>query len=128
MLRKEQVSEIKRMYRESKDKKKQIGILADLNTCTKEEIREVLGMKAPGPQPEKVVDTKVKEQNQEGIDAIGQALQSVLDEFDDNEKKMRSLMEKMVPLAAEYKEIELRQQTLAEFIENFCRINGKKTT
>lgn len=60
MLRKEQVSEIKRMYRESKDKKKQIGILADLNACTKEEIREVLGMKAPGPQPEKVVDTKVK--------------------------------------------------------------------
>lgn len=62
------------------------------------------------------------------VDSISKALQGVLDEFDANEKKMRELMEKMVPLAEEYKEIELRQQNIAEFIENFCRMGKKKTT
>lgn len=36
------VEEIIRSYTESKDKSKQIGILADLNGCTKEKIRVIL--------------------------------------------------------------------------------------
>lgn len=37
--------EIRRNYRLSKAKKKQIGILADLNCCSKDEIRNILGIR-----------------------------------------------------------------------------------
>lgn len=40
--------EIRMMYREAKNKTEQIGILADLNLCGKDEIRQVLGLKKPG--------------------------------------------------------------------------------
>lgn len=39
--------EIKREYNEAKDKKKQIGILAELNCCSKEEIKDILDDKNP---------------------------------------------------------------------------------
>lgn len=153
MLRQEQISEIKAMYRESKNKKRQIGILAQLYACSNEEIREVLGLNTLGQQIEtnivkpeqnqlvkeerlvsticqsgKTVDIWSEEEKEENKSSISKALQSLLDEFDENEAKMRKLMGKMVPLAEEYKEIELRQQELASFIENFCRIREKKHT
>ena len=153
MLRQEQISEIKAMYRESKNKKRQIGILAQLYACSNEEIREVLGLNTLGQQIEtniakpeqnqlvkeerpvsticqsgKTVDIWSEEEKEENKSSISKALQSLLDEFDENEAKMRELMGKMVPLAEEYKEIELRQQELASFIENFCRIREKKHT
>lgn len=40
--------EIRRMYREAKYKPEQVKILADLNTCGVNEIRQVLGMKPFG--------------------------------------------------------------------------------
>lgn len=139
MLNKEQINEIRMMYKEAKNKKRQIGILAQLYACTNEEIRAALDMQAPGPkketekteisptrcQPGKEVD--VWEEKQEN-GAIENALQQVLDEFDRNEQRMKGIMQKMIPLAAEYKEIELRQQGLVNFIENFCRIETKKAT
>lgn len=36
--------EIRQNYKEAKSKKKQIGILADLNQCSKEEIKRILGV------------------------------------------------------------------------------------
>lgn len=36
--------EIRQNYKEAKSKKKQIKILADLNVCTKEEIKRILGV------------------------------------------------------------------------------------
>lgn len=39
--------EIKREYNEAKDKKKQIGILAELNCCSKKEIQNILENKNP---------------------------------------------------------------------------------
>lgn len=52
MLTKEQVGEIRIAYRDAKDPKKQIGILADLYACEKAEIRQVLGIEdAPSQGP-----------------------------------------------------------------------------
>ena len=44
MLNKEQIGEIRTAYRDAKDPKKQICILADLYVCDKAEIRQVLGI------------------------------------------------------------------------------------
>lgn len=38
------VSEIKRNYNEAKNKNRQIGILADLNCCSKEEIKKIVAV------------------------------------------------------------------------------------
>ena len=50
MLTKEQIGEIRTAYRDAKDQKKQIGILADLYACDKAEIRQVLGIEDAPPQ------------------------------------------------------------------------------
>lgn len=53
------IEEIIRSYTQSKDQRKQIGILADLNGCDKEKIRTILihhGVKLPTPgRPKKEV-------------------------------------------------------------------------
>ena len=50
MLTKEQIGEIRAAYRDAKDPKKQISILADLYACDKAEIRQVLGIEDAPPQ------------------------------------------------------------------------------
>lgn len=50
MLTKEQIGEIRTAYRDAKDPKKQIGILADLYACDKAEILQVLGIEDAPPQ------------------------------------------------------------------------------
>ncbi len=50
MLSKEQIGEIRAAYRDAKDPKKQIGILADLYACDKAEIRQALGIEDAPPQ------------------------------------------------------------------------------
>lgn len=52
--------EIRKMYRESKNKKDQVKILADLNDCTVEEIKEILS-ETPRLNAEKVDFTKKEE-------------------------------------------------------------------
>ena len=142
MLNKEQINEIRMMYKEAKNKKRQIGILAQLYACSCEEIREAIDSQVTDKkeeekkaktaihptrcQPGKTADVWKEEKQGSGV--IENALQQVLDEFDRNEQDMKKIMQKMIPLAAEYKEIELRQQGLVNFIENFCKINEKKTT
>lgn len=44
-------SEIKRRYKEAKNQKQQIGILADLNCCSKEEIESILGIAKEDNKP-----------------------------------------------------------------------------
>lgn len=53
--------EIRKMYREFKNKKEQIKILAELNCCTVEEIKEILS-ETPRLNAEKVDFTKKKKQ------------------------------------------------------------------
>lgn len=50
MLTKEQIGEIRAAYRDAKNPKKQIGILADLYACDKAEILQVLGIEDAPPQ------------------------------------------------------------------------------
>ena len=40
-------SEIRRNYAEARNKSKQVGILADLNECSRDEIEEILGIAKP---------------------------------------------------------------------------------
>lgn len=149
-----QKGEIRTLYRQSKNKRRQIGILADLYLCTRDEIREVLGLLPPGPapketkvpekklesptlahtrcQPGKAVEIWPEEEDQnmaaepdtEAI--IQEACDMLLEEFDRNEDRMRKLMKKMVPIAAEYRKIEARQHDLAKFIEEYCRLSTNK--
>ena len=42
--------------------------------------------------------------------------------------EVMKLRKEMIPLAAKYKEIELRQQELTEFIESICKIRERKPT
>lgn len=49
MLTSEQIGEIRAAYRDAKDPKKQIGILADLYACKETEIRQVLGIEETTP-------------------------------------------------------------------------------
>ena len=44
-------SEIKRRYKEAKNQKQQIAILADLNCCSKEEIESILGIAKEDNKP-----------------------------------------------------------------------------
>ena len=82
-------NEIRRDYAEAKNKSMQIGILADLNCCTKDRIREILGLipctespveiAEPGGNPvEKSVDK----------DAIMSRLYSTLDDLDREIKQL----------------------------------------
>lgn len=82
-------NEIRRDYAGAKNKSMQIGILADLNCCTKDRIREILGLipctespveiAEPGGNPvEKSVDK----------DAIMSRLYSTLDDLDREIKQL----------------------------------------
>lgn len=51
MLTSEQIGEIRAAYRNAKDPKKQIGILADLYACKETEIRQALGLEEAAPVP-----------------------------------------------------------------------------
>ena len=59
--------EIKRDYHAAKDKNKQIGILADMNLCTKKEIKDIIEDKEKDPMMESIykeietVETRIKE-------------------------------------------------------------------
>ena len=56
-------NEIVKSYKEAKEKKKQIGILADLNGCNRQEITAILrnnGVDLPGPKPKKTEEPKDK--------------------------------------------------------------------
>ncbi len=87
-------NEIRRDYAGAKNKSMQIGILADLNCCTKDRIREILGLipctestveiAEPGGNPvEKSVDK----------DAIMSRLYSTLDDLDREIKQLEKKYE-----------------------------------
>lgn len=76
--------EIRRNYREAKNKKLQIGILADLNCCDKETIEGIL---FGAEQPQKAVD----------LDAV---IKSLFDEMESVEGQIGSLEERYTNLKA----------------------------
>lgn len=100
--------EIKRSYDQAKDKERQIGILADLNCCTREAIAVILDV-------ESRKKPRASEQKITGIDAAEQALYAVLDDL---ESEIRNLEE-------EYKSVKKAIDVLAERKEG--RNHGKET-
>ena len=130
--------EIVRAYKQAAKKQEQIRILSELNLCDKKTIREILrknGIDVKEPQNRFTANKETTGSGKETNGTVEQALKPSLNEFDENEKMMRKisaevmkLRKEMIPLAAKYKEIELRQQELTEFIESICKIRERKPT
>lgn len=85
-------NEIRRDYARAKNKSMQIGILADLNCCTKDRIREILGLI---PCTESTVEIAEPDGNPEeksvDKDAIMSRLYSTLDNLDREIKQLEKL-------------------------------------
>lgn len=132
---KEEIANIQSLYRGAKNKQREVGILAEMHLCEKEDIRKVLGLDIPGKKPEKSPDiaptrcqpgkaVDVWEESTDGI--LKNALEAMLEEFDRNEAEMKKIMQQMIPLSVDYKKYEARQRRLAQFIEDYCRLNTNK--
>ena len=82
-------NEIRRNYAGAKNKSMQIGILADLNCCTKDRIREILGLI---PYTESTVEIAEPDGNpvEKSVDkdAIMSKLYSTLDDLDREIKQL----------------------------------------
>lgn len=82
-------NEIRRDYARAKNKSMQIGILADLNCCTKDRIREILGLL---PCTESTVEIADPDGNpvEKSVDkdAIMSRLYSTLDDLDREIKQL----------------------------------------
>lgn len=80
------VGEIKRSYEEAKYKQKQIGILAELNACTKEDIEKIID-----------AENKRNEKHGEVIEIpseelkIGKIMEKLYARLDEIEKDIKSL-------------------------------------
>ena len=85
-------NEIRRDYAGAKNKSMQIGILADLNCCTKDRIREILGLI---PCTESTVEIVEPDGNpvEKSVDkdAIMSRLYSTLDDLDREIKQLEKL-------------------------------------
>jgi hypothetical protein len=85
-------NEIRRDYAGAKNKSMQIGILADLNCCTKDRIREILGLI---PCTESTVEIAEPDGNpvEKSVDkdAIMSRLYSTLDDLDKEIKQLEKL-------------------------------------
>lgn len=90
--------EIKRNYRQAKDPEKQIGILADLNNCSVDEIKDILGINKP---------LKRLEEQQREKESIEVWLQTMMDEAD---RQIRAWEEK-------YKSYACALKVIAEYRE-----------
>lgn len=78
--------EIRRDYAGAKNKSMQIGILADLNCCTKDRIKEILGL-IPCPTGTAEPDGNPVEKSADK-DAILSKLYSTLDDLDKEIKQL----------------------------------------
>ena len=133
--------DIRRIYRDSKDKRKEVGILAECYATSKETIREILGVEKPGKKAdpeteqrpeaprrtEKIPDEIRFHEKEDKL--IDEAVDIVLKEFDRNEEIMRILREKiaehsheMAKLAAEYKKTEEVQRKIVGYLERYCKV------
>lgn len=98
-------NEICRSYRQAKNKKEQIKILADLNCTTTEEIEKALVDCGEAlPPKEKVKSKRAPAQKQSLVmpEAVEELIHQRMDELD---KLMKPLEDELEPLRREYKEI-----------------------
>ena len=95
------VEEIKRNYNEAKNKNRQIGILADLNCCSKEEIEKIVA-----------VENSI-EQKKDSAPIVKKEL-SVNDAVNKLYVRMEELDSKIKTLEKEYRNIVITLGVLAE--------------
>ena len=97
------VTEIKKNYNEAKNKNRQIGILADLNCCSKEEIEKIVAVEnAIEQKVEKIVIASIGKDL--SLNDVRNKLYVRMDELDSQIK----LLEK------EYRKIVITLEVLAE--------------
>lgn len=81
--------EIRRDYARAKNKSMQIGILADLNCCTKDRIREILGLIPCAESPVEIAEPDGNPvEKSVDKDAIMSRLYSTLDDLDREIKQL----------------------------------------
>ena len=82
-------NEIRRDYAGAKNKSMQIGILADLNCCTKDRIREILGLIPCAESPVEIAEPDGNPvEKSVDKDAIMSRLYSTLDDLDREIKQL----------------------------------------
>ncbi len=97
------VTEIKKNYNEAKNKKRQIGILADLNCCSKEEIEKIVAVESAIKQKkEKTYVSPVEKEL--SVNDVRNQLYSRMDELDLQIKTLEK----------EYRKIVITLEVLAE--------------
>ena len=89
-------AEICREYREAKNRKIQIGILADLNVCEKEEILKILIMNGQDVTP-----AGPKKPGKEG-DKVLEMMFTILDEVDEKVKEAEKQYKNIVKSIMQY--------------------------
>lgn len=99
---------IRRDYREAKNKPEQVKILADLNDCGVNEIRQVLGMKPSGRKPGAVDLTKRKSPRKKHklASAIERLVERRLEELDEAIKELEAERDELLEALGEEKEDE----------------------
>jgi hypothetical protein len=106
-------NEIRRNYNEAKNKKMQIGILADMNCCTRAKIREIVGANANAePQPD--CDLKQNEDNQS---QLVEWVHGQLDVIDSSIKELEEKYKKYVAVLEVLEEFE-QQNIILEALKN----------
>lgn len=101
--------EIRRAYREAKNKPEQVKILADLNDCGMNEIRQVLGMKPSGRKPGAADLTKRKSPTRKKHKlpgAIEKLVEMRLEELDEAIKELEAEREELLEALGEEEEDE----------------------
>lgn len=130
------IEEIIRSYTQSKDQRKQIGILADLNGCDKEKIRTILihhGVKLPTPgRPKKEVKEAQEKIEKKREAAVIKKASDVLPVPKEEPKVVRVPEKKKEPLPLsvimalqkrideieiEKKELTVEQEEIIKFLE-----------
>lgn len=130
------IEEIIRSYTQSKDQRKQIGILADLNGCDKEKIRTILihhGVKLPTPgRPKKEIKEAQEKIEKKREAAVTKKASDVLPVPKEEPKVVRVPEKKKEPLPLsvimalqkrideieiEKKELTVEQEEIINFLE-----------
>lgn len=130
------IEEIIRSYTQSKDQRKQIGILADLNGCDKEKIRTILihhGVKLPTPgRPKKEIKEAQEKIEKKREAAVIKKASDVLPVPKEEPKVVRVPEKKKEPLPLsvimalqkrideieiEKKELTVEQEEIIKFLE-----------
>ena len=114
--------EIRINYSQAKNKREQIKILAQLNLCDEEKIREILVMTGetlpakPGPKKTKPEKNRAQEIPEAVREAIAREMCRVQDAIDEGKEKVKTCREEIEQTEKELQTYEEQLKTLAEYI------------